>query len=102
VIYGDIGTSPLYVFSSTFTEAPSRPDLLGALSLILWSITMMVTVKYILIILRADNNGEGGTFSTYSLLSRYVNVVLPETLICAHCIQAHIANHDPREATLIR
>jgi KUP system potassium uptake protein len=76
VIYGDIGTSPLYVFSSTFTEPPKRADLLGALSLILWSLTMMVTVKYILIILRADNDGEGGTFSTYSLLSRYVSVLL--------------------------
>ncbi|KAF2121644.1 potassium transporter-domain-containing protein [Lophiotrema nucula] len=86
VIYGDIGTSPLYVFSSTFSEAPSHIDLLGALSLIIWSLTMMVTVKYILIILHADNEGEGGTFSTYSLLSRYMN----------------IANRDPREASMIR
>jgi KUP system potassium uptake protein len=73
VIYGDIGTSPLYVYSSTFTEAPNRADLMGALSLIIWSLTLMVTVKYILIILRADNDGEGGTFSTYSLLSRYAS-----------------------------
>jgi KUP system potassium uptake protein len=73
VIYGDIGTSPLYVYSSTFTHAPDHQDLLGVLSIILWSLTMMVTVKYILIILRADNDGEGGTFSTYSLLSRYVS-----------------------------
>lgn len=73
VIYGDIGTSPLYVYSSTFTKAPDHQDLLGVLSIILWSLTMMVTVKYILIILRADNDGEGGTFSTYSLLSRYVS-----------------------------
>jgi KUP system potassium uptake protein len=86
VIYGDIGTSPLYVFSSTFTEAPNRIDLLGVLSLVLWSITLMVTVKYILVILHADNDGEGGTFSTYSLLSRYAN----------------IANRDPREASLVR
>ncbi|KAF9693765.1 hypothetical protein EKO04_008563 [Ascochyta lentis] len=86
VIYGDIGTSPLYVFSSTFTEAPDRADLLGALSLILWAVTCMVTIKYILVILHADNDGEGGTFSTYSLLSRYAN----------------IANRDPREATMIR
>ena len=74
VIYGDIGTSPLYVFSSTFTSPPSHEDLVGVLSIILWSLTMMVTVKYVLIILRADNNGEGGTFSTYSLLSRYVSL----------------------------
>ena len=73
VIYGDIGTSPLYVFSSTFLEPPSYDDLLGVLSLIIWSLIMMVTVKYVLIILHADNDGEGGTFSTYSLLSRYVS-----------------------------
>lgn len=73
-IYGDIGTSPLYVYSSTFSSAPDRLNLLGALSLIVWAVTLMVTVKYILIILRADNDGEGGTFSTYSLLSRYVSV----------------------------
>ncbi len=75
VIYGDISTSPLYVYSSTFRSAPSREDLIGALSIIVWTLFMMVTVKYILIILRADNDGEGGTFSTYSLLSRHVCVI---------------------------
>lgn len=73
VIYGDIGTSPLYVFSSTFSEEPSYEDLLGALSLIIWSITLIVTVKYCLIVLRADDEGEGGTFAVYSLLARYVS-----------------------------
>jgi KUP system potassium uptake protein len=71
VIYGDIGTSPLYVYSSTFSSAPSRQDLIGVLSIIIWTLFIMVTVKYVLVILRADNDGEGGTFSTYSLLSRY-------------------------------
>ncbi|KKK23490.1 hypothetical protein P175DRAFT_0529378 [Aspergillus ochraceoroseus IBT 24754] len=85
VIYGDIGTSPLYVYSSTFTEPPSREDLVGVLSIIIWTLFMMVTVKYIIIILHADNEGEGGTFSTYSLLSRYMN----------------ITNRDPREASFI-
>lgn len=74
VIYGDIGTSPLYVYSSTFSDSPSKADLMGALSLIIWSLFMMVTVKYVCIIIRADNEGEGGTFSTYALLSRYVGV----------------------------
>jgi KUP system potassium uptake protein len=83
VIYGDIGTSPLYVYSSTFSEAPNRADLMGALSLIIWSLTLMVTIKYIVVILRADNDGEGGTFSTYSLLSRYVSV--PRKLQGAAC-----------------
>ena len=72
VIYGDIGTSPLYVYSLTFTDNPSYDDLLGALSLIIWTLTLMVSVKYFLIILRADDEGEGGTFALFSLLSRYV------------------------------
>ena len=72
VIYGDIGTSPLYVYSSTFREDPSHADLLGALSLIIWTLTLMVSIKYVLIVLRADDEGEGGTFAIYSLLSRYV------------------------------
>lgn len=86
VIYGDIGTSPLYVYSSTFSSPPTKQDLVGALSLIIWSLFMMVTVKYVLIILTADNDGEGGTFSTYSLLSRYMD----------------ITHRDPREASLVR
>jgi len=73
VIYGDIGTSPLYVYSSTFTSPPSHQDLVGVLSIIIWTLTMMVTIKYVLVILHADNEGEGGTFSTYSLLSRFVS-----------------------------
>lgn len=86
VIYGDIGTSPLYVYSSTFTSPPSHQDLVGVLSIIIWTLTMMVTIKYVLVILHADNEGEGGTFSTYSLLSRFAN----------------ITKRDPREASLIK
>ncbi|KAI4252150.1 MAG: hypothetical protein L6R42_008091, partial [Xanthoria sp. 1 TBL-2021] len=71
VIYGDIGTSPLYVYSSTFSSDPSYDDLLGALSLIIWTVTLIVSIKYVIIILRADDEGEGGTFAIYSLLSRY-------------------------------
>ncbi|KAI1799447.1 potassium transporter [Daldinia bambusicola] len=86
VIYGDIGTSPLYVFSSTFTSQPTYNDLLQVLSVIIWSLTIMVTLKYVLIVLRADNQGEGGTFSCYSLLTRYAN----------------ITDRDPREARLVK
>ncbi|KAI0600264.1 potassium uptake protein [Biscogniauxia sp. FL1348] len=85
-IYGDIGTSPLYVFSSTFTDNPTHNDLLQVLSVILWSLTIMVTLKYVLVILHADNQGEGGTFSCYSLLTRYAN----------------ITDRDPREQTLVK
>lgn len=76
VIYGDIGTSPLYVYSSTFTSNPSYEDLVGALSIIIWTLTLVVTVKYVFIVLRADDDGEGGTFALYSLLSRYVSTLL--------------------------
>lgn len=75
-IYGDIGTSPLYVYSSTFTSSPDHETLLQVLSLVLWSLTIMVTFKYVLIVLRADNEGEGGTFSCYSLLTRFVSFPL--------------------------
>ncbi|EJT68235.1 hypothetical protein GGTG_14185 [Gaeumannomyces tritici R3-111a-1] len=74
VIYGDIGTSLLYVFSSTFETQPSWDDLVGALSIIIWSLTMIVTVKYALIVLRADDDGQGGTFALYTLLSRYIRI----------------------------
>lgn len=87
VIYGDIGTSPLYVFSSTFSSQPSWDDLVGALSIIIWSLTMIVTVKYCFIVLNADDDGQGGTFALYSLLARYTNIA---------------RNKDPREASMVR
>ncbi|KAH7139760.1 potassium transporter 8 [Dactylonectria estremocensis] len=75
IIYGDIGTSPLYVYSSTFSSQPSFDDLTGALSIIIWSLTLIVTIKYTFIVLRADDDGQGGTFALYSLLARYTNIV---------------------------
>ncbi|KAF7558828.1 hypothetical protein G7046_g5323 [Stylonectria norvegica] len=75
VVYGDIATSPLYVFSSTFTSQPSWDDLVGALSIIIWSLTLIVTLKYCFIVLSADDDGQGGTFAVYSLLARYANIV---------------------------
>jgi KUP system potassium uptake protein len=75
VVYGDIGTSPLYAFRVAVTAAvgdgPITADVvLGVLSLILWSLTITVTIKYVLILLRADNNGEGGTLSLTALAAR--------------------------------
>ena len=93
VIYGDIATSPLYVYSGTFSSPPSREDLIGVLSLIIWSLLVMVTVKYVLIILRADNNGEGGTFSTYSLLSRYVSFPAPNLFLR---LTGPVEHYEPR------
>ncbi|GKT63000.1 LOW QUALITY PROTEIN: potassium uptake protein [Colletotrichum tofieldiae] len=102
VIYGDIGTSPLYVFSSTFVDLPTKNDLTQVLSLIIWSLTLMVTVKYVFIVLHADNEGEGGTFSCYSLLTRYLPIsdALRHVHLTDH--EANITNFDPREEATVR
>ncbi len=72
IVYGDIGTSPLYTFSAVIGTKPVEPLLvLGAFSAIFWTLFFQTTVKYILIILNADNNGEGGIFSLYTLIRRH-------------------------------
>ena len=75
VVFGDIGTSPLYAFREAVTAAAAgepvgRILVLGVLSLILWSLFIVVTAKYVLLLLRADNNGEGGTLSLMALGQR--------------------------------
>ncbi|CZR54345.1 probable potassium transporter 8 [Phialocephala subalpina] len=93
VIYGDIGTSPLYVYSSTFTSQPTYDDLVGALSIIIWTLTLMVTVKYMLIVLAADDDGEGGTFALYSLLARYANIVRKDpNVVGTMKLERHLTN----------
>ncbi|GMI70594.1 ARABIDOPSIS THALIANA HIGH AFFINITY K+ TRANSPORTER 5, high affinity K+ transporter 5 [Hibiscus trionum] len=77
VVYGDIGTSPLYVYSSTFTDGIGHEDdLIAVLSLIIYSIVLIPFFKYAFVVLRANDNGEGGTFALYSLLCRHVKVSL--------------------------
>jgi KUP system potassium uptake protein len=77
VVYGDIGTSPLYAFREAVAAVsggapPTREGVLGVLSLILWALTLVVTLKYVVILLRADNNGEGGTLTLVALAQRAV------------------------------
>jgi KUP system potassium uptake protein len=75
VVYGDIGTSPLYTMQLIFTLhplAPTRPHVYGALSLVFWSLLIVVTVKYVLLILRADNHGEGGIMALVALIERSI------------------------------
>ncbi|CAA3019906.1 potassium transporter 5 [Olea europaea var. sylvestris] len=77
VIYGDIGTSPLYVFASTFTDGiQHNDDILGVLSLIIYTLILVPMVKYVFIVLWANDNGDGGTFALYSLICRYAKVSL--------------------------
>ncbi len=71
IIYGDIGTSPLYVFSAIVNgRVISEELILGGISCIIWTLTLQTTVKYVILTLRADNRGEGGIFSLYTLVRR--------------------------------
>ncbi len=73
VVYGDIGTSPLYALEASLTAAGAPADrqaILGVLSLIFWSLAVVVTLKYVILIMRADNEGEGGILSLFALVQR--------------------------------
>jgi KUP system potassium uptake protein len=74
VVFGDIGTSPLYALKETFTGhhklAVDQLHIFGVMSLIFWTMTLIVTLKYVLVILRADNRGEGGSLSLLAMISR--------------------------------
>ena len=74
VVYGDIGTSPLYALRESFHEAhrlePTDANILGILSLIFWSLIIVISIKYLIFIMRADNDGEGGILALTSLLSQ--------------------------------
>ncbi|KAG9157774.1 hypothetical protein Leryth_025596 [Lithospermum erythrorhizon] len=75
VVYGDLGTSPLYVFYNTFPHGIKDPeDVLGALSLIIYSLTLVPLLKYVFIVCKANDNGQGGGFALYSLLCRHAKI----------------------------
>src|ERR1700759_4779760 len=74
VVFGDIGTSPLYTVKECFSEftgiKPTHDNVLGMLSMITWALILVVTVKYVLVVMRADNRGEGGVLALMALVSR--------------------------------
>jgi KUP system potassium uptake protein len=82
IIYGDIGTSPLYVLNAiTSGKVITQELIIGSLSLIIWTLTLQTTVKYVVLTLQADNRGEGGIFSLYALVRRRKKwLVLPAIL----------------------
>ena len=95
VVYGDIGTSPLYAFKATLEhfkhDGVDTGDILGILSLIFWSLVLVVTVKYVLLVMRADNRGEGGVLALMVLALRgarnpYFRQFLTLTGICGACL----------------
>jgi len=75
VVYGDIGTSPLYALRECFHASHglpvALPTIIGLLSLIIWALLLVVTVKYLLFVMQADNQGEGGTLSLMALGQRH-------------------------------
>jgi len=92
IVYGDIGTSPLYAVTQIFFgygRVPVTPEnVVGCISLVVWTLTAVIAVKYGVLALRADADGEGGTFALYSLLHRYkraggVGVLLPLLMLAA-------------------
>ncbi|KAF3533089.1 hypothetical protein DY000_02037528 [Brassica cretica] len=77
IVYGDLGTSPLYVFYNTFPDGISdSEDVIGALSLIIYSLLLIPLIKYVIIVCKANDNGQGGTLAIYSLLCRHAKVKL--------------------------
>ncbi|KAK4371004.1 hypothetical protein RND71_010479 [Anisodus tanguticus] len=78
VVYGDLSTSPLYVYTSTFAEdnehSDTNEEVYGVLSCIFWTLTLIPLLNYVFIVHKADDNGEGGTFALYSLLCRHAKV----------------------------
>ena len=90
IVFGDIGTSPLYTYTAVFHEGevihPAKE--LGVLSAVFWTLLLLTTIKYIFIVLRADNKGEGGIFSLYALVRRYFGkwLVVPAIIGAAFLI----------------
>src|SRR5574340_1052379 len=87
VVFGDIGTSPLYAVKVCFTGqsalAPTPPNILGLISLIFWSLTLVVSIKYALFIMRADDQGQGGVFDMLALLHKGLGANLGRGLVLA-------------------
>lgn len=82
IIYGDIGTSPLYVMKAIVGDRPITEALvLGGVSCVFWTLTLITTVKYVILILRADNNGEGGTLALFALVRRHAKWLTVPTMI---------------------
>ena len=90
IIYGDIGTSPLYTFQTILTDGgvANKGLVYGAISCIFWTLTLQTTFKYVIITLQADNHGEGGVFSLYALVRRYGHHLVYPAIIGAGTLLA--------------
>ncbi|XP_066398292.1 probable potassium transporter 9 [Miscanthus floridulus] len=103
VVYGDLSISPLYVYKSTFAEdithSEGNEEIYGALSFVFWTLTLIPLLKYVTIVLRADDNGEGGTFALYSLICRHANVsLLPNRQVADEELSTYRLERPPEAA----
>jgi KUP system potassium uptake protein len=89
IIYGDIGTSPLYVLKAIIGDRPIEETLVfGGISCVFWTLIFQTTIKYIWLTLMADNDGEGGIFSLYALVKRYGKGLVIPTILGATTLLA--------------
>ena len=91
VVFGDIGTSPLYTLRETFTHGsgmtPTPRHVLGVLSILFWAVTLTVTIKYVTLIMRADNKGEGGVLALATLATQGLNGRRPQDPARHHAVR---------------
>lgn len=97
VVYGDLSTSPLYVYKTTFSGKLSLhendEEIYGVFSFIFWTFTLIALIKYVLIVMSADDNGEGGTFALYSLLCRHARLsILPNQQATDENLSAYLTH----------
>ncbi|KAK4756702.1 hypothetical protein SAY87_006829 [Trapa incisa] len=100
VVYGDLSISPLYVYKNTFAEdiqhSDTNEEIFGVLSFVFWTLTLIPLFKYVFIVLRADDNGEGGTFALYSLICRHAKLsLLPSRQLSDEALSTYKLEHPP-------
>ncbi|MQM01363.1 hypothetical protein Taro_034119 [Colocasia esculenta] len=103
VVYSDLSISPIYVFKKTFSGRlrlhEDDDEIFGVLSLVFWTLTLIPLFKYIIIVLGADDDGEGGTFALYSLMCRHSKMGLLDTSRAAHEHLSALKSENPRKET---
>ncbi|KAG6735167.1 hypothetical protein I3842_01G308200 [Carya illinoinensis] len=102
VVYGDLSISPLYVYKSTFAEdiqhSQTNEEIFGVLSFVFWTLTLIPLFKYVFVVLRADDNGEGGTFALYSLICRHAKVgLLPNRQVADEALSTYKLEQPPEK-----
>ncbi|XP_071732725.1 potassium transporter 2-like [Rutidosis leptorrhynchoides] len=100
VVYGDLSISPIYVYKSTFADdihhSETNEEIYGVLSFVFWTLTLVPLFKYVFIVLRADDNGEGGTFALYSSICRHAKVsLLPNRQIADESLSTYKLKQPP-------